>query len=463
MLLAGAAALVDESGRYQSGGDISSLAPPEPSEEDRKAAVNLSAEPPEKLFRLLAYELFREDKRPLEKRTGIRAFQLATEQPCPDKLLTIAESVKELAGEVTMYHQNVTGTSGLYWLLHQYPDEHSWVWLIAISHERVMRKVGHYFTRLVGFALDDWDSCLSSNFRTVLMSSVATWRKILSDQTALLWNGVAFGLLGDVTSWREVDEEGNAENAPGGPPPNVSWSENLIFGNMWMSSVQKWLEYHEREVKEAVYTELARAQAGMAADPQELQWRKSTDGILSPFEFLRRQLFGGWTLDKGLLRGILRHCLMPGYGDTAPPTVGDFGSGGGRYSEWLNDTGLAEAFAFDATFAANDITGGRVQRANFGKDVKLSRSFDWVLCLDVAGHMSEAEAKTLLSNIRKHAKGGLIMTWRHDLGASASFDFVSLVEQETGLLHDRETTEVVRQGCEIQEVAKSVTVFRLAS
>jgi len=240
---------------------------------------------------------------------------------------------------------------------------------------------------------------------------------------------------------------------------------------MWVSSIQKWLEYHAREVNQAVYTELARAQAGVPPDPNAHHWLQGQNGVLSSFEFLKRQLFGGWPLDKGLLRGMLRHCLQPGYSDSQPPTVGDFGAGGGRYSQWLNETGLVAAFALDAAYAVSDITHGAVQELDLASDVQLWRTFDWVLCLDVAAALSTAQAKTLLRNIRRHAERGLVMSWpwadqaapsQATTGATllSELDFVGLVEQETGFKVDWDTTRTLRSGCELGHLAKGVTAFK---
>jgi hypothetical protein len=60
-----------------------------------------------------------------------------------------------------------------------------------------------------------------------------------------------------------------------------------------------------------------------------------------------------------------------------------------------------QAFAFDATFAANDITGGRVQRANFGKDVKLSRSFDWVPTCTRLSRGSYQQVSSMASHVER--------------------------------------------------------------
>lgn len=469
LLLSPAASLVDEAGRYRAGSDLSSLVPPEPTAEDRAASIDLSKQPVEKLFRLLAFELLREEKRPPERRLGIRDFQDLTELSCQDRLVRMVEDTNQVSEEIRLYHLNVTGTSGLFWLLHKYPDEHSWVWLIAVAHDRASRKVEQHLTRLSVLAIDDGADCLSPGFRTSLMNAAVTWKRIHGDHSALVWNGVAFGMLGDVTSWRDVGEDGETvEDGPGGPPPNVSWSENLIFGNMWLSSVQKWLEHHVQEITQGAYGEIQRAQAGLSHDKR---WRTSGDGVISSFEYLRRQLWGTWELDKGLLRGMLRHCLEPGYGDSASISVGDFGAGGGRYSEWLNDTGLVEAFAIDAVQGVQDITGGSVSEVNLASDVNLWRTFDWVLSLDVGAYFPISHAQAFLSNIRRHAKHGLVISW--PIGASVAGqaiqcpltedEFVSLVERETGFRRDAKTTAQLRTSCDLRQMSESVMVFRAPS
>eukprot|EP00929_Paragymnodinium_shiwhaense_P002325 TRINITY_DN102554_c0_g1_i1.p1 TRINITY_DN102554_c0_g1~~TRINITY_DN102554_c0_g1_i1.p1 ORF type:complete len:489 (+),score=116.04 TRINITY_DN102554_c0_g1_i1:73-1539(+) len=463
LLLGFTTAVVDDAGNYRSGGSIESLAPPAPTEEDKNAAIDLSKQPIEKIFRLLAYELMREDKRPAEQGLSIRDFQEMTELECPQRLAVILQEVASVSQDVGLYLTNVTGTVGLYWLLHAYPDEHSWVWVISHSHERMLWKIGQHMSRLELFAMDDARrACLPPGFRTVLMNAAATWKRIHGDYIALLWNGIAFGMLGDVTAWRDVDEETLATaDGPGGPPPNVSWSENIIFGNMWLSSVNKWMEYHKHEVTQGAYGTLARLQRGWpAADELDSKWLQGSSTGLSSFEYLRRQVWDGWKIDKGLLRGLLRYVLKPSYSEQEPPiSVGDFGAGGGRYSEWLNETGLVASFAFDGTFGVKDITGGRVQEADFSQEVRLWRSFDWVMALDGASPLSAQGAVALLQNAKRHASKGFVMAWKPSEEAS----FVDLVTRETGMRLDKAATESVRKSCELPHLQEGVGVFRAAS
>lgn len=460
LFLAMGAALVDESGKYRGSWDMSSLAPAMPSQEDQDAAIDLSKQPIEKIFQLLAFELMREEKRPAETRLGLREFQDYTDLACPSRLTTLLQDVIELSEGVEAYHHNVTGTVGLYWLLHQYPQEKSWVWILSASHERLLWKVGRHLAKLETFAMDDrpLHSCFSANTRYVIMDAVSTWKRIYADYIALLWNGVAFGMLGDVTSWRELDENDTAEEGPGGPPPNVSWSENIIFGNMFTSSVQKWLDFYKTELSHALYAGLARLQQGMPpGDEMGTMWvatpRSGATG--SSFEFLRKQIWGGWPLDKGLLRGLLRHVLKPGYGDNAQVSVADFGAGGGRYSTWLNETGLVHAFAFDGTFAAWDITRGAVMEQDLAAEVQLWRTFDWVLCLDPDVILSAASSSSgaLLHNLQRHAVRGVVVA----LGPALSAEEV----KATGLSFDQAATEAVRAACEFGHLRDRAAVFRL--
>eukprot|EP00747_Dinoflagellata_sp_TGD_P082152 gnl/TRDRNA2_/TRDRNA2_161584_c0_seq1.p1 gnl/TRDRNA2_/TRDRNA2_161584_c0~~gnl/TRDRNA2_/TRDRNA2_161584_c0_seq1.p1 ORF type:complete len:493 (-),score=90.57 gnl/TRDRNA2_/TRDRNA2_161584_c0_seq1:154-1632(-) len=465
--------VVDEAGRYRSGMDLADLAPPDPTPEDREASVNLAEQPPEKLFRLLAYELMREEKRPPEQQLGIRQFQIESDLDCRSRLLLIAQEAHQVSEETRLYHLNITGTAGLFWLLHKYPEEHSWVWLIAASHERLLRKVGHHFTRLSALSLDDGQRCLSLNFRTVLMNAASTWKRLHGDYVALLWNGVAFGILGDVTAWREMDDDGTTQDGPGGAPPNVSWSENLIFGNMWMSSVQKWTEVYVQDLTQAAWGEVARVEAGLPPEDPAVAWRMrhSDDGTVATFEYLRRQLFGSWPLDKGLLRGLLRHLWKPTFGNGPPVTVADFGAGSGRYSQWLNETGLVQAFAFDGTPQVADITGGAVQEVNLAKGgLQMWRTFDWVLCLGVGAYLPEAEAAALLGNVRRHAERGLVVSWSGEQEPSSKLvnplseeAVVAFVERETGFAFDRAATALVRKACETKEAAAEVVIFRSTS
>merc|ERR1712070_121920 len=183
-----------------------------------------------------------------------------------------------------------------------------------------------------------------------------------------------------------------------------------------------------------------------------------------PYEFLRRKVFKQWALDKGLLRGLIRHVFKPEYDSKDRFSLADFGAGGGQYDTWLNETGLITAFAFGGTPEATKTSDGVVHEINLIEDVHLWRTFDWVMCLEVGEHVPKQFAGNLLSNIKRHARKGIIMSWSSDwegighVNCLPQEQFVALVEKETGFRHDRAASEAVRSGCEIDYIGRTIAV-----
>merc|ERR1712157_483135 len=205
-----------------------------------------------------------------------------------------------------------------------------------------------------------------------------------------------------------------------------------------------------------------------AAGPVRLH-HQDEHGSFVTYEFLRRKVFRQWAIDKGLLRGLIRHVWKPGFGDSKPIAVADFGAGGGHYSTWMNETGLIQAFAFDGTPEADVLTGGVVQEINLVRDMHLWRTFDWVLCLEVGEHIPKQFSSDLLRNLRRHAVHGLVMSWSDDwegighVNCLKREDFVSFVQSETGFVLDDVATQVVKDSCEIDYIARTIAVFRAPS
>lgn len=184
------------------------------------------------------------------------------------------------------------------------------------------------------------------------------------------------------------------------------------------------------------------------------------DGRYSTMEALRRDSFDEWQLDKGLLRGMLRH-LLP-----IDATVGDFGAGSGHYSKWLNETGLVAASAFDGSPDVEIITRGAVLHADLGRPLQLSRRFDWGLCLDVAEHVPANLAPVFLQNLDLHVGQGLVISWaRPGLQGIGSANpqteeqAVALLQQHTGLVVDEDLTRKLRESASLSHLAASLLVL----
>lgn len=100
---------------------------------------------------------------------------------------------------------------------------------------------------------------------------------------------------------------------------------------------------------------------------------------LSTLEVLRRDTFEEWNVRKPVLRALLRH-VFPRDGHVA-----DLCAGSGKAAEFLNDTGLLNAYAFDPSPNVKLLSKGAVDTVRIHlEDVQLWRTFDVVLCLTAA-------------------------------------------------------------------------------
>ncbi|CAE7580898.1 U2AF65A [Symbiodinium microadriaticum] len=177
-------------------------------------------------------------------------------------------------------------------------------------------------------------------------------------------------------------------------------------------------------------------------------------------EALRRDTFEEYTLDKGLLQGLLRSLPVDSF-------VADFGAGSGQYARWLNDTGLVKAFAFDGSPDINLVTRGAVAAADLGKPLTLWRRFDWSLCLEVAEHIPTDLTPTFLQNLDQYTATGLVLTWARPglqgLGTANPLtqeQVLALIREHTGLIHvDEELTKKLRAASTIPHLADTLLVM----
>jgi hypothetical protein len=184
------------------------------------------------------------------------------------------------------------------------------------------------------------------------------------------------------------------------------------------------------------------------------------DGRFSTMEALRRDTFEEYSLDKGLLRGIVRHVLQ------VDAAVADIGAGSGHYAKWLNDTGLVSAYAFDGTPDVELVTKGAVMSADLARPLELWRRFDWVICLEVAENIPAELTETFLQNLDRHAGEGLVLSWAQpglrSLGspnARSQGEVLSLIKQHTGLHLHEEFTARLRTSATVQSLAESLLVL----
>jgi len=397
---------------------------------------------PEQIGQLVAFNLQSEEQRANETLFSFNTFQDIAEMDCQTRLINLLNWTANLQDGVESFHSDILGVAGLYMrLLQQVPEENTWIWLLTSSHERVLQKVNSYWTKVVSLALDQ-HRCLPEEVRDPLLDGVVTWKKLHAEFMEMQWQAFAFG------------KYGNTKSA----------GENILAGNMWISSLREWFDQFVASVFQGLQSIKT-----LSVDLTEGATRmhhQDEQGSFVTYEFLRRKAFGQWAIDKGLLRGLIRHVWQPPVGHAEPVSLGDFGAGGGHYSTWLNETGLVQAYAFDGTHQAAELTGGVVQELNLVKEMQLWRAFDWVMCLEVGEHVPKQFSSALLQNLRRHARRGLVMSWSDDwegighVNCLSRDEFVAFVQAETGFVLDAQATEAVKAGCEIDYIARTIAVFR---
>jgi len=135
---------------------------------------------------------------------------------------------------------------------------------------------------------------------------------------------------------------------------------------------------------------------------------RDADGIqLSTVEVLRRNTFEEWDDHKPVLRALLRHVLVR---DTQ---VADFCAGSGLAAEFLNDTGLVTAYAFDSTANIQLLSKGSVDHIGLHiTPFRLWRNFELVFCLTAAEDFGKSNQAWMqaLQNIEAHAARGAVVS-----------------------------------------------------
>lgn len=421
--------------------------------------------PLEQLAQVIAMELQVEDRRAAAQMLSFHEFQDVTELECGARIVYLMNQTLVVRDQIQNDHREVLGIAGMFLqLLQSLPEENSWVWALTNLHQHFMQQLHTYWSKVVTVALDE-HQCLIAPIRDVILEAVIRWKKLHSDFVAMQWNSFAFGAYSDPTLLQRLG--GESDTVPGFDRGQLSGrvSDTISAGILWMGSTHDWFTGYAQDLARVLLNDTGLSAGDSETGATRLH-HQDEQGSFVTYEFLRRKVFGQWAIDKGLLRGLIRHVWKPPLGSSAPVSVADFGAGGGHYSTWLNETGLVQAYAFDGTRHANELTGGVVQEINLVEDMRLWRNFSWVMCLEVGEHIPEQYSSGLLRNLRSHAVDGLVMSWSDDwegighVNCLSREEFVAKVEGETGMVLDRAATEAVKASCEIDYIARTIAVFR---
>ena len=116
----------------------------------------------------------------------------------------------------------------------------------------------------------------------------------------------------------------------------------------------------------------------------------------------------------------------------ASTDVLELGAGLGHYAKYIQNTthGFAPVTsyrAFDGMPWAPEVTDGFVQHFDLLIPHAASQWItpaDWVLCLEVAEHISMRHERKILDHLFLRAKGGVVMSWAHN--DQAGFQHINL-------------------------------------
>jgi 2-polyprenyl-3-methyl-5-hydroxy-6-metoxy-1,4-benzoquinol methylase len=410
---------------------------------------NLETPSADKVLKLLLHHLTLRDREgTTHPPTRFNDFDELSQLDCNNRLEKLLGLTKRTHERLEKIHTNFTDFAGLYTLLYEYPEENSYLWVIAGHLRQIFDTVNGHLADSTLWTLDRKE-CMPPSIRNTLLEMVTRWKKMHADGVALLWNSAGFGVLGDVHTTSFVKTQTNR-------------NEDMTFAYMWSDAMAKVFEIHYQQMYNAMVDltpEVMSTNARLYADEEF--------GMFEKTEIWRRDVFQQWALDKGLLRGILGASVRwPGALEGSPVTLGDFGGGSGHYAKWLNDTGLMHAWAYDGARGVEEITHNTVQYTNLCEPVDVQRRFDWVLCLEVAEHIPPRFTRQLLENIARHTKSVLVISWSDDDEGIGHINVRTLeamyaeVESVTGFKIDWSLTEDLRRASAIDYISKSVTAFR---
>ncbi|PNH05346.1 hypothetical protein TSOC_008419 [Tetrabaena socialis] len=94
----------------------------------------------------------------------------------------------------------------------------------------------------------------------------------------------------------------------------------------------------------------------------------------------------------------------------AGQSVADLGAGLGQYGKCLSTT-VRQYSPYDGSEGIEAATGGRVRFLDLSEPTWAGVSYDWVMSLEVGEHIPAEKEKVFISNVLRHAKRGVVLSW----------------------------------------------------
>ncbi|KAL3864729.1 hypothetical protein ACJMK2_006386 [Sinanodonta woodiana] len=146
--------------------------------------------------------------------------------------------------------------------------------------------------------------------------------------------------------------------------------------------------------------------------------------------------------------------------------VASFGDGPGKYKELLENSRKGITYdAYDGAPFCNDTSQGKVKFLDLTLYQYGLPMYDWVISLEVAEHIPREFENVYISNINRHAREGLVLSWAvPGQGGYAHINnhplyYVVQIMKENGLHHNPEKSEVLKKAAKISWLKQNVNVY----
>jgi hypothetical protein len=157
-------------------------------------------------------------------------------------------------------------------------------------------------------------------------------------------------------------------------------------------------------------------------------------------------------LDRGLASGLRRFFR--------DQTVLQFGAGSGCYVTELRRLGLASVRGYDGSPSLDGLSGGLVGHADLAQVQSLEPA-DWVLSLAAVEPVPREREAPLLSNLHRHNRLGIVLTWTPAAPDSGMPSYVERHIRTMGYTLDSKATQrLAKTASSFKWLRRTLSVFR---
>jgi hypothetical protein len=144
----------------------------------------------------------------------------------------------------------------------------------------------------------------------------------------------------------------------------------------------------------------------------------------------------------------------------------DFGCGAkGYYVQYFKNNNIT-CDGFDGNPYSPELSGGIVQVLDLSQPTNLTKSYDWVMSLEVAEHIPSTYETAYISNLDKHANKGIIISWAVEGQKGCGHvncrnnDYVKDLFHNMGYHNDQELEQTLRNEAHLGWFKNTIMVFR---